>query len=75
MNAPELELGLQLYYIGFLDLSSCRPVVGEVFGPIPFLSILEYCLIHEIEGEQREDFVWLIQRLDLKYLEKYGKQA
>lgn len=67
-NAPELHLGLELYYTGFLDLTSCRQV-GAGLGPIPLLAILEYCLISGIEGEQQEDFVWFIQRLDHKYLE------
>jgi len=38
-------------------------------GPIPLLAILEYCVLNEIDGEQREDFIWFIQRLDSKYLE------
>lgn len=67
-NAPELNLGLGLYYTGFLDLTSCRQV-GMGLGPIPLLSILEYCMINGIEGEQQEDFVWFIQRLDSKYLD------
>jgi len=67
-NAPELFLGLELHYTGFLDLTSCRSV-GMGLGPIPLLSILEYCLIKGIEGEQQDDFVWFVQRLDQKYLE------
>lgn len=38
-------------------------------GPVPLLGILEYCLIKGIEGEQQEDFIWFVQRLDHKYLE------
>ena len=68
-NAPELALGLELFYQGFLDLSSCR-ALGQVCGPIPMTAILEYCLVHEIEGDQREDFVWILQRLDNKYLDR-----
>ena len=67
-NAPDLQLGLELYYNGFLDLSSCRSV-GMALGPIPFMAMLEYCVLRGIEGEQQEDFVWLVQRLDAKYLE------
>lgn len=74
LNAPVLRLGLELFYMGFLDLSSCRPL-GQVPGPIPFLSVLEYCLIHEIDGEQREDFVWFIQRLDHRFLEWSSKRV
>ncbi|WVW77405.1 tail chaperonin [Stenotrophomonas phage vB_SmaS_Bhz59] len=67
-NAPDLDMGLGLYYQGFLDLTSCRQI-GMGIGPISLLSVLEYCVINGIEGEQREDFVWLVTHLDAKYLE------
>ena len=73
-NAPELTLGSELYYIGFLDLTSCRQI-GTGLGPIPLLSLLEYCMINGIEGEQQEDFVWFIQRLDQKYLQWSAARA
>lgn len=41
------------------------------------LAILEYCFIMDIDGETREDFLWIVQRLDAKYLEwstERGKQ-
>lgn len=67
-NAPELNLGLGLFYTGFLDLTSSRQV-GMGMGPIPLLSILEYCMINGIEGDQQDDFVWFTQRLDARYLD------
>ena len=77
-NAPRLDPWLELYRVGFLDLTSCRSI-GMVIGPISTLSILDYCAHFGIEGEQREDFVWLMQNLDAKYLEwtrtKDGKPA
>lgn len=66
-NAPELFVGLELYFNAFLDLSTCR-AVGAAVGPIPFTAALSYCEMYQIEGEQREDFLWLMQRLDHKYL-------
>jgi hypothetical protein len=76
-NAPDLTLGLELFYVGFLDLTSCRQI-GMGLGPIPLTSILEYCLLNEIEGEQAEDFVWMMQHLDSEYLtwsSKRGKSS
>lgn len=67
-NAPELELGTELFYLGFLDLTSMRQI-GMGMGPIPFLSMVEYCIIHGIDGDQREDFLWIVSRLDRKYLD------
>ncbi len=67
-NAPELWLGSELFYMAFLDLTSCRQI-GTALGPIPLLSILEYCVFHGIVGEQQDDLVWFVQRLDQKYLQ------
>lgn len=67
-NAPELELGLGLYYNGFLDLTSCRQI-GMALGPISFLAISEYCTAKGLSQDQREDFLWLMPKLDAKYLE------
>lgn len=67
-NAPELCLGNLIYYQGFLDLTSSRQI-GEVLGPISVMTILEYCVLADIDGELRTDFVWLITHLDQKYLE------
>jgi len=44
-------------------------------GPIPFLAIVEYCEVFGIAGTQREDFIWITQRLDQKYMEWSGKRA
>jgi len=75
-EAPTLLMGNELFYLGFMDLTSCRSI-GMALGPISLLSILEYCKIHEIVGDQREDFVWVIQKLDHFYIkwvsEKNGR--
>jgi len=59
-----------LFYEGFLDLTAER-TMGEALGPIPILAMFEYCLYCEIEGDQRDDFIWLMKRLDSKYLEHH----
>lgn len=77
-NAPSLWTGLELYYNAFLELSSCRKI-GQAVGSIPFTSMIDYCSAFEIEGSQQEDLLWLMQRLDHKYLEwvatKYGNKS
>lgn len=67
-NAPELCLGNLLFYQGFLELTSSRQI-GKVLGPIPVLKMLEYCELVDIDGELRTDFIWIVTRLDQKYLE------
>jgi hypothetical protein len=73
-NAPELYLGLELFYIGFLELTSCR-AVGMGLGPIPMMAMLEYCEINGVDGELREDFLYFVQLLDHKYLEWSAARA
>ena len=67
LNAPELYLGLELYYTGFLDLSSSRSF-GFAEGPISILSMIAYCDRFGFDNEQTEDFVYHISRLDNAYL-------
>jgi len=66
-NAPELFFGSEFYYNCFLELTSSR-AVGMGVGPISYLSMLEYCVLNDITGEQRDDLLWIVQKLDSKYL-------
>jgi len=65
---------LELYYRGFLDLATHRQI-GSTLGWIPAMAILDYCDRIELEGDQREDFVSLVKRLDYLYLEWTGKRG
>lgn len=67
-NAPELDPGNNLFYVAFLDLTSCR-TLGYAQGPIPWLAIHHYCEAHGIEDEQREDIFYHVSRLDKVYLD------
>lgn len=72
-NAPELQLGLEFFYLAFLELSSCR-YLGFGAGPIPWLSISSYCEINDVVGEQREDLIFHVQKLDQAYLDWESKK-
>lgn len=74
-NAPELDPGLSLFYQGFLKLSGCRYKGGFGDGPIPWVAINQYCKYHGIYGEQREDFEYHIERMDLEYLKLVAKRS
>lgn len=67
-NAPELQLGLELFYIAFMDLSTCRSVGSILPGPIPWSAIQSYCEAFDIAGEQREDLFYHVEHLDKSYL-------
>jgi len=69
-----MELGLNLFYTSFLDLTSCR-TLGYAQGPIPWLAIHHYCEAHGIVGEQREDVFFHVARLDKAYLDWSAKKT
>lgn len=76
-NAPELQLGLELYFEAFWDLTSCRSV-GFGVGPISHIAVLEYARLHDLDDEQREDLAYYIRAMDGHFLKweqsKTGKQ-
>lgn len=67
LNSPELLFGLELYYTGFLDLSSCRSF-GFAEGPIPWISIMNYANHKGLYDEDADCFVSLISQMDSAYL-------
>jgi hypothetical protein len=66
-NAPQLKLGLELYYSAFGDLNSCRQM-GYGEGPIPWNAINEYAVLNDFSDEQSEDLVYFVRELDVAYL-------
>lgn len=68
-NAPEILLGLQVFYIAFMDLTSCRGSGYSTEGPIGWLAINQYADAKGFEDEQREDLFYFVGKLDLVYLD------
>lgn len=73
-NAPELLLGLDLYFTAFMDLTTERPI-GYGEGPIPWSAVRRWCHEHAIIGEQLEDMHYHIRKLDSVYLDHRAEQA
>lgn len=73
-NAPELFQGLELFYMAFQDLTTCRGMGYNSEGAVGWLQINEYCMAHGINGEQREDMFYHIQHLDAAYLNYKAKK-
>jgi hypothetical protein len=69
-NAPELFVGLDLFYIAFMDMSSCRQMGYMAIGPIDWLTINAYCIAYQLQGEQREDMFYFIGQMDVAYLNR-----
>ena len=66
-NAPSLWPGLSLFYIAFMDLTTCR-AMGNIEGPIPWLAVNAYCDAKGIRGDQRADMLYHVGSLDRTYM-------
>lgn len=75
LNAPKLYAGLDLFYIAFMDLTSCRALGYGVVGPIDWLTIDTYCERLGLTGEQREDMFFFINVLDKEWLAHYSRKS
>lgn len=59
-DSPELQDGLQFYYMAYVELGTTRGPSGY----IPWTAIYEYCKAYEIDGEDAEDLFYLLRRMD-----------
>lgn len=73
-NAPELQVGLDLFYVAFLDLNGSRQM-GYGEGPIRWETIHFYCEANGIVGEQREDMFYHMTQMDSVYLDHKAAKA
>ena len=69
-NEPQLELGLELFYLAFWDLSTCR----HDLGPIPWTAMFTYCQEYDIIDEQREDMFTYIREMDTVFMKHMSKK-
>jgi hypothetical protein len=67
LNAPELQIGLQLYLQAFLDLDSERT---QGLSPIPWLSIRHYGQAYEFDERQTEDLFYFVKKLDIAHMKR-----
>jgi hypothetical protein len=63
--------GVEIYMMGFWDLCGDRFQAGR----IPWLNRHLWCAAHGIEGQDEEDFHFLVGKLDMTYLEWVNKKA
>lgn len=73
-NAPELEMGLELFYNAFMDLTSCRGAGYGTEGPIPWTVVRQWADVHGLSEEQTEDLEYHIPRMDEAYLTHKAKK-
>lgn len=66
-NAPELTLGLELYYLAFMELTDSRQM-GMSLGPIPWKVIREYCRELGLSEDQTEEMHLHLKEMDSVFL-------
>lgn len=66
-KAPDLNIGLEMYWQAFWDLTTCRQI-GMGVGPIPWTSVQEYSILLELDEEQTDDLHYHIAVMDNEYL-------
>jgi len=74
-NAPQLGVGLDLYWLAFLELSTCRPG-GMGPGAVPWTAIDRYASTMELDDDQRDDLFHHVREMDavwLGYQERMAK--
>lgn len=72
-NAPDLLPGLQFYVDAFNVLTRSRQIGQGGIGPIPYGEISLYCKDEGIEGDDREDFIYVIGEIDRFYVDWQAK--
>lgn len=72
-NAPDLWVGLGLYFGAFLDLDGDRPS-GWTMRPIPWTAIIDYAQAYNIMDEQREDLLYFVRAMDKAYMAHVAKK-
>ncbi len=71
-NAPQLFIGLELFYGAYLDLSSCRTGLGD--GPISWQSIEEYANVNGFDAEQKDSLHYFTMKMDAAFLKWRSKK-
>jgi hypothetical protein len=67
-NAPDLRLGLELFFTAFGDLTTCRTLGFGTVSGIPWTAIDEYCDRLGLDAELRDDMHFYIREMDDAYL-------
>jgi hypothetical protein len=74
LDAPELQIGLEWTYSAFGKLTTCRQI-GMGIGPIPWTAINEFCVKHQLNSDDQDDFEYLIEQMDDAYVQHMNKKA
>lgn len=73
-NAPTIHRGLEIYYVAFWELSTCRSS-GFGAGPIPWDAIDRYATRMEWFDERYEDLLDFVRAMDGTFLKFQKEQS
>lgn len=68
LNAPRLYPELEVYWLAFTHLNTCRPPAFEGVCPIPLTAVLQYASFKGFNHEQAEELDFLVSRMDIEYM-------
>jgi len=74
LEKPLLLPGLEMYWIGFLELTSDRQIGIGGESWIPWTAIRLYCKESNLSTEQTEDMHYYIKAMDVAYLQHIKKK-
>ncbi|MCK5016808.1 MAG: hypothetical protein KAS32_07010 [Candidatus Peribacteraceae bacterium] len=73
LNAPELLLGLEFYYIAFMALNTTRHL-GFSPGPISYFAIEDYAARQKLDENEIEILHHHMQCMDQAFLKYHNKK-
>lgn len=72
-NAPDLFIGLELYFQAFTELNTCRST-GWSVGPIPSWCIDEFADRLNLTCDETEDLHYHIRTMDKAFLDYMSRK-
>lgn len=74
LNAPQLNVGLELFLNAYFDLDTERQT-GFSVGPIPWSKIREYANAYDFDTDLTDDLFYFIKQLDAANGRRQKKEA
>jgi len=74
VNAPKLQLGLQVFLQAFFDLDSERSN-GMGVTMIPWSSIKNYAQAYDFDTELTEDLIYLVRQMDIAHTKRMEEKS
>jgi hypothetical protein len=68
LNAPELLLGLEIYWEAYAELTTCRPMSFGGPLPIPWTAIISYAHECRFDASQTDNLIFFVKHMDKTFL-------